>query len=245
MHRILRQRNPDRIPDPVRQQRPDPDRRLDPPILPIARFGHPEMNRIIPIRPLHLQARHQQAIRLDHHLRIRGLHRKNDLVVVMLPPDPRKLQRALHHPQRRVAVAVHDAVRQRSMIRPDPHGPPQFLAAIHQRHKLRADPLQLLLVIRIAVLPHLELLLVHEVPRIHPHLLHPLRRLHRRIRLEVNVRHQRHLAARPPHPIADVLQVLRILHRLRRDPHDFAPRLRQQQHLLHTGLRVPRVRGDH
>ena len=51
VYTVLGQTHPDRVPDAVRKQRTDADGTFDPSVLAITRFGHTEMDRIVPIRP--------------------------------------------------------------------------------------------------------------------------------------------------------------------------------------------------
>jgi hypothetical protein len=93
--------------------------------------------------------------------------------------DADELERALHHAERRVAVAVHDPVGERAVVRADAHRPAELLAAQHERRKRLVQPLQLAVVVRVGVLAHGELLLVGVVAGVHADLLDVLDRLHR------------------------------------------------------------------
>src|SRR5688572_21128711 len=75
-----------------------------------------------------IEAGDEQPISLDHHLRIARLHREDEVVITRITCDAGELQRTLHHPEWRVAVAVHDAVAKRAVIRPDAHRAAVFLA---------------------------------------------------------------------------------------------------------------------
>ena len=55
-------------------------------------------------------ALHEEAVGLNHHLRIRSLHRKDDLLERMAFGDTEKFERALDHAERRVAIPIHDPV---------------------------------------------------------------------------------------------------------------------------------------
>src|SRR5206468_1860676 len=91
---IFRERNSNRITQPIAKQRPNSDGALDAAILALARFGYTQVNRIIPIRPELIEPRHQQAVTFDHHLRIARLHREHEIVITMLASDACELQRA-------------------------------------------------------------------------------------------------------------------------------------------------------
>ena len=110
VNRVLGERDADGVADAVRQQRADADGALDPAVLAVAGLGHAEVDWIVPVRALRVEPGDEQAIGLDHHLRVGRLHREDEIVIVIFPRQTGEFQRALAHPERRVAVAVHDAV---------------------------------------------------------------------------------------------------------------------------------------
>ena len=106
--------------------------------------------------------------------------------------DAHELERALHHPERRVAEAVHDPVGQGAVVRADAQGAPELPAAPDERREGVMEPLQLAVVFGVGVFAGGEFLLVGVVAGIDAHLLDMLDRLHRRGGQKVDVRHQRH-----------------------------------------------------
>ncbi len=135
--------------------------------------------------------------------------------------------------------------RKRAVVRADAHGHAALPAEQHQRREPLADALQLRQVLLVRVFDDLEFLRVRVVAGIDAHFLHPLGRFQRGLGLEMDIGHDRHvaaLAAQPPH---DVLQIRRILHRGRGDADDLATHLRQRERLLHTRLRVHGVARHH
>ena len=166
-------------------------------------------------------------------------------MVSVVTRNPRELQRAFHHAERRVAIAVHDAIRERSVIGADAHHPTVLLAKLYQRRKFRADTLEFLLVLRVGVLADFKLFLVGVIPRVHADFFHPLGRLERGIRLEMDVGHQRHFATSGAHFAGDVLEVGGVNSRLGGDPHNLAAGLGECEHLGDAGGRVAGVGGDH
>ena len=163
----------------------------------------------------------------------------------MLAGDPGELERALDHAARRVAVAVHDPVAQRAVIRPDAQRAAELLAEQHERCELLVDPRQLLGILVVRVFLDLKFLLVRVIAGVDPDLLDPLGRFHRRVRLEVDVRDNRDVAAARVQPFDDVLQVGGVLHRRCGDAHDLAADLDQLERLLDGQLGVHRVAGEH
>jgi hypothetical protein len=131
------------------------------------------------------------------------------------------------------------------VIGADPHRATKVLAKVDQGRELLADALQLRLVLDVAVLSDLELLFVGVVAGVHPDFFHPLGGFEGGVRLEMDVRHQRHLAAGGAHLAGDVLQIRRINLLLRRDPDNFATGIRECQDLRDTGGRVAGVGSDH
>ncbi len=120
--RVFGEGDADGVADAVGEQRPDADSALDPAILAIAGFSDAKVDRVIPVRTFGGEAGHKQPVGLDHDLRVGCLHRKYQLVVVAVAGDSGKFEGAFDNAQRGVAVAVHDAVGERSVVGADAHG---------------------------------------------------------------------------------------------------------------------------
>ena len=131
------------------------------------------------------------------------------------------------------------------MIGSDPQGPAQSTTFLHQRGEALLDAFQLGGVVLVGVFAGGKLLRVRVVARIDPDLLHPLDRFHRRLGLEVDVGHDWDPASQGPKFPDHVLEVGRILHGRRGDPHDLATDRDQFQRLPDTGGGVHRVTGQH
>ena len=168
--------------------------RFDAAVLALARLGHTEVNRVIPIRPFLFQPRHEQAITFDHHLGIGRLHRELEVVETVLAADAGEFQRALDHAERRVAVAIHDAVGKRAVVRADAQAAVQPFGFKHERREFLFDPLQFSGVLLIGVFLGGKFLGIGVIARIHPHDLDPFHRFHRRFGLEMDVGDNRHEA---------------------------------------------------
>ena len=97
------------------------------------------MDGIIPVRAFLFQPGSQQAITLDHHLGVAGLHGEFEVVEFVLAGDAGEFERALDHAQRRVAEPVHDAVAERAVVGADAHGPAKLFAELHQRREFFFD----------------------------------------------------------------------------------------------------------
>ena len=166
-------------------------------------------------------------------------------MVIVITRDARELQRTFHHAERRVAIAVHDAIRERSVVGADAHHPTAILAKLHQRRKFRTNAFELLLILSVGVLADFELLLIGVIPRVHADFLHPLGGFERGIRLEMNIGHQRHFAAGGADFAGDVLEVGGVDPCLGGDPHNLAAGLGKREHLGDAGGRVAGVGGNH
>ena len=116
-------------------------------------------------------------------------------MVVVLARDPHELERRLDHARRRVAVAVHDAVGQRAVVRADAHGHAALLALQHQRREALLDARDFGGIVGVGVLAHAKELLVGEVARVDADLFDVLGGFQRGGRAEVDVGHQRHVDA--------------------------------------------------
>src|SRR3989344_4451786 len=56
-------------------------------------------------------------------------------MVVILSTHIGKLYRRLHHATRSISIAIHNSIRKRTMIGPNPHGPLETLTLLDKRGK--------------------------------------------------------------------------------------------------------------
>jgi hypothetical protein len=149
-------------------------------------------------------------------------------------------------PSGRVAVAVHDPVAQRAVVRADPHRAAELLAALDEGRERLVEPLQLADVVRVAVVAHGEPLLVRIVARVDADLLDVLDGLHGRLGQEVDVGDEGDGApTRGREARADVLQAPGGLDVGRRHPDDLAAHLGERDRLADGRGDVLRVAGRH
>ena len=113
LDRVVGERDADRVPDPFREERPDADGALHAAHRHRAGLGHAEVQRVV--------ARlGEQTVRLDHHARIRVLHRDLDVEEALLE-DARLVRRALDERLgRRRAVAFEQVLLERTGVHADP-----------------------------------------------------------------------------------------------------------------------------
>ena len=148
-------------------------------------------------------------------------------------------------PQRRVAVAIHDAVAQRAVVGADAQAAFQADAFQHERREFFLNALQLGGVLLVRVFLGRKFFRVGVVAGIDAHDFNPLHRFHRGFGLEMDVRHNRHETAAFMQFGDDVLQIRRVLHRRRGDADELAADGDEIERLLHAFGGVHRVAGEH
>ena len=241
MNRVFRQRYTNRIPDAVGKQTPNANRALDATIFTIARFRYTQVDRVIPslrrtillssrqdFRCIQLiETRNKQAVGLNHDLWIRRLHRKDKVLIIHFASELGKFQRAFNHSQRRVAVAVHDAVAQASMICSNPHRNAAFSAKSDQWSELLADAANLRLVFLIRVFTDLKFFGVGKVARVDAHLVNPASGFHGGFWLEMDIGDKRHGATCFQQCGANMLEIPRVFDSRSGNPHDLTTNLHQ------------------
>lgn len=245
MDGVFRQGDTNRVADAVSEQGADADGALDAAIFAIARLGDAEVDRVVPVAAQRIEMSNEQAIGLDHDLGIAGLHREEEIVEIMCPGDAGKLQCALHHAVWCIAMAVHDAVAERAMIRADAHGSVQRFALLHEGHELLLHVGDFLGVFGVGVFLHRELLFVGIVAGIDAHFFHPLHGLHGGVGFKMDVGDERDITARRADAIADVLEVLGDHSCLGRDTDDLTADGGEFESFFDAGFCITRVAGEH
>ena len=166
-------------------------------------------------------------------------------MVIVALADAHELQRRFHHPLRRVPETVHDAVRQRAVVCADAHGNAVVPELQNQRLEALLDALQLSLIFPIAILALGEPFLVGVVAGVDAHLLHVLRSLESGVGGEVDVGNQRYAHAAAIQRCLDVPQILGLVERRRRQPHQLATGVDQLDGFGHRGVGVHGVADGH
>jgi hypothetical protein len=234
----------DGVAESVEEETADADGAFDAAVFAVARFGDAEVERVVHVFLRH--ALHEQAVGLDHDLGIRGLHREHDLLVGVRLGDAEELEGALDHTERRVAVAVHDAVAQRAVIGADAEGAAEGFGAEDERSERVVEALEFDVVVGIRVLADGEFLFVGVVARIDADFFHVLDGLHRGGGEEMDVGDERNVAkAGGGKLLADGFEALRGGDVGRGDADDFTAHFCESDGLFDGGGDVLRVARGH
>ena len=225
------------------EQRANSKRRLDSAIFSIPGFRDAEVQR--EIHALLVHPCHQQPVCLDHHLGVRGLHGHHHLVVLLVHTNAQKFQRAFDHAHRRVAVSAHDAVGQRPMVGPNPHGPTKVLALLDQWREFFPNAHKFLCVALVGVFKVFESLLVRVISRIDANFFDVIGCDFCSVGGEMDVRNKRRIVPCRPQFVGDEPQALCVSLAGSRDANQLAPRLNHSDALRHGARHVHRVGRRH
>ena len=187
--RLFRQADTHGVSEAIFEQGADAQGGFDASVFAVAGFRDAQMERKRHAFVVH--PRHEQAVRLNHDLRVGRLHGHDHVEVVLRNTDAQELQSALDHAQRGVAVAAHDPVGQGAVVGANAHGAAQTLALLDEGGEFFPNADQFLGVGLVGVLQVFKPLLVGVIAWVHPHLFHVVGRDFRSVGGEVNVRHQR------------------------------------------------------
>ena len=200
-------------------------------------------------RIVHLLTAHginQQAYRLHHYHRVARLDGDHYILEVFTLADAQKLHAALHDACRRVAIARHDAVGERTVVHSDAHGSVVLTADIEKRHELLLYLLQFLGIFLVGIFQFLECARrVNIVSGIYTHLLCIQRRYIGYMRIEMHVGNERCSDALLTETGVDVLEILCLSHSLSGETHVFSASLNDTFCLIHTCLGVGSGSGGH
>ena len=129
-------------------------RTLDASVLALASLGHAEVERIVHVSLVHLGD--EQAHGAHHDDGVRCLDAYHYVVELLLLADAQKLHAALDDAFRRVAVARHDAVGQRTVVHSDADGCVIFLTDVQEGDETVAYLLDFFCILFIRILQLLE-----------------------------------------------------------------------------------------
>ena len=131
------------------------------------------------------------------------------------------------------------------MIGTDAKSASAHFAFLHQRGKLLFNALKLGGVLFVRVFANDKFLGVSVIAGIHTHHLTPFHSLHRGIRLEMNIRHHRHIRTARANASQNVFEIGRVLFSLRGDADNLATHIHQRHGLLNACIRVERAASEH
>src|SRR5678810_1399883 len=92
----------------------------------------------------------QQAICVDHHLRVTAFHAEHNLVIILIPGNTQKFHCTFYHSNWCITITTHDPVAQRTMISPNAHGCSIFLADLYEGSKPFTNAVNFLSLIHIS-----------------------------------------------------------------------------------------------
>ena len=217
---------------------------LDTSVLTVTGFGHSQVERVVHVSLVHLGD--EQTHRAHHDDSVRRLDAYHYVVELFLLADAQKLHAALDDAFRRVAVARHDAVGERTVVHADAHRCVVFAANIEEGHEAVFQFLEFVGILRVGILNLLEhARRVYVVARVYAHLLCVQRSHVSHVGVEVNVGNERCGVAVGTQLCVYVLQVLSLSATLRSESHEFAACLYDALSLSHARLRVVGVGCGH
>ena len=200
------------------------------------------MDGIVHAEGLHLLD--EEACALHHHLHVAGLHRENQLVIVLLAADLGELYGTLGHALGGVAVARHDALAEGTVVGADAHGGAMGLANLYQARHFIADALQFVVVLLVGEMG-LAGIAVGVVAGVDAHLFYYGGSHFGGLGVEVDVGHQGDGAAPAGQLILDIIEILCRLDIGGSDAHQLAAGLDQTEGLLDSGMGVHGVGVGH
>ena len=242
--RFLGQRHAYGVANAVGQQGTNAYRTLDTSVLTLTGFCHAKVQRIVHILLIHLFDK--QSHRPHHDHCVGSLDRDHHIVEMLFLADAQKLHAALHNTFRRVAIAVADTVRERTVVHANANGSVMLLADIQEGHKAVLYLLQFFGIFLIGVFFLDELTCrVDIVARIDTHLL-GIERCHvSHTRIEMHVGDKRRSEAVAAYSIVNVLEILSFTHSLRGQSDEFSSCFDNAFSLLHASLCIIGVGGGH
>ena len=153
--------------------------------------------------------------------------------------DAQKLHAALHDALGRVAVARHDAVRERPVVHADANGRLVLAAEVEERHQPSLDFLQFLGIFLVRVVDFVEFpRRIDVISGVDAHLVGIACGHVGHVRVEMHVGHDGRVIASPHQLCLDVAQVFRLARALRGEAHEFASGLDDSNRLSHSVFRV-------
>ena len=193
-----------------------------------------------------IHAFNEQTYRAHHDAGVAGLDGDDHVAEAMALADAEKFQAALDDALWRVAVAAHDAVGKRAVVDPDADGGVVFLADLQERGEALLEFAELFGVLWLGVDDFAEGAGgIDIVARIDTYFFNGAGGHVGHVGVEMDIGHQRCVAALGVESLADVFQVLSLADALCGETHIVGSGAYDADALLHAGLGVGGWRGCH
>ena len=142
-------------------------------------------------------------------------------------------------------MAIHDSIAEAAVIRSDSHGDTPGFTNLDQWGEAFANATDLGGVFGVRVFANVEFFGVSKISGIDANFLDPARRFEGGLGLEVDIGNERHMASNGIQGGADVFEIACVFNGRGRDAHDLAAYLNEPERLLHAGIGIHRVTGEH
>lgn len=131
------------------------------------------------------------------------------------------------------------------MVGADAHGAAMVLATLDERSEFGADAVEFLVILRVAVVTHLEFFLIDEVAWVDADFIDPLDGFEGGIRFEVDIGDEWDVAVGGANVAGDMFEVGGVDFGLGGEANDFAAGLGEGEDFGDAGVGISGVRGDH
>ena len=243
-HRIFGERYADGVCKAIEQQGADASCRLQASVGTRARFRDTYVERVR-LKAFLLDSRGEHTVGGNRHARVAALEAEDHLVKMFSFAHGQVFHGAFHHAFHRVAVAVNHAGRERTVVYADADGASQALCLLHERRKGFCHLFLAFVKRFVRLLVERQNACIDKVTRIDADFLHPLERLERGLRLEVDVCRNRHRATGGTHLLHHFFKCGSICKCRSGNANKSAPHLGKRQCFGHRLLDVFRLGGGH
>ena len=166
-------------------------------------------------------------------------------MVVEIAGDAGEFESAFHHAQRRIAITIHDAITERSVIGPDANGDASGLAKRDEWGEPFANPFEFCRVLGIRILNDFELFRVRVIAGIDPDFFDPSGGFKGRLRLEMDVGNDRNRTTDRPQTSDNLLEISGVFNCGGSDADDLATDRDEFQRLGDGSRGVHRIASNH
>ena len=182
---------------------------------------------------------HKTAHRSHHHRGIAGLYRYHHIVELLITAYAKELHTRLDHSRRRITVAAHYAVAERTMIDSYTYRTALSPADVKKSHKTLAKTFQFIGIFGISVFQLFECPRgVYIISRVHTYFVGIHRSSIGYSRIEMHICHKGYIASALLELCLDIAHVDRLAVTLCCKAHYLAALCHDAQYLLHTAIGV-------